>query len=197
VVRDLLSVLVALAEDFPLLAALVDRQAGGQRRLPVGRPGEPSGMLSGRAGVVAPEWPTVAAPEPVPAPATEAGEREPEPRAPTEAERESAVALPTPGGPRERRRPGRYGLTIQFESRPEDTSLGRLVESTVWVNEAHPAYRRAVASKSEGYHIALSVAMALARVAVEPAQVHAFVTAFLGRWGKTLQRGRRRGRRRG
>lgn len=93
------------------------------------------------------------------------------------------------------RRPARYGLNIQFEARPDDPELGRLVESTVWVNEAHPAYRRAGASRSEGYHVALAVAMALAPLAVEPAKEHAFITAFLARWGAALER-RRPGRRR-
>jgi hypothetical protein len=82
-----------------------------------------------------------------------------------------------------------------FERRPDSPNLGRLVESTVLVNEAHPAYRRATASRSEGYHIALSAAMALAPLAVEPAQVHAFVTAFLAHWGERLDApgsGRRR-----
>jgi hypothetical protein len=37
--RDLESVLGRLAEDFPLLGSLVERRAGGQRRLPMGRPG--------------------------------------------------------------------------------------------------------------------------------------------------------------
>jgi hypothetical protein len=91
-------------------------------------------------------------------------------------------------------RPERYGLSIQFERRPEDPELGRLVEATVWVNEAHPAYRRAAASRSEGYHVALAVALALAPLAVEPAKEHAFVTAFLGSWGGALDRRARRGR---
>ncbi len=38
--RDLERVLVDLAEDFPLLASLVERWAGGQKRLPIGRGGE-------------------------------------------------------------------------------------------------------------------------------------------------------------
>jgi len=104
------------------------------------------------------------------------------------------VTLPrADGGPP---RPIRYGLSIQFEDRPDDREVARLVESTVWVNAAHPAYRRAAASRSEGYHIALAAALALARLAVEPAQEHAFVTAFLLRWGQTLDHGaqRRRGR---
>jgi hypothetical protein len=58
------------------------------------------------------------------------------------------------------------------------------VESTVWVNDAHPAYRRAVQSRSEGYHLALAVAMALAPLTVEPPQAHGFVTAFMTRWGE-------------
>jgi hypothetical protein len=36
------------------------------------------------------------------------------------------------------RRAARYGLSIAFDSRPDELELTRLVESTVWVNEAHP-----------------------------------------------------------
>lgn len=81
------------------------------------------------------------------------------------------------------RRPGRLGLSIQFDERPDDPELGRLVESTVWVNVAHPAYRRAAASRAEGYHVALIVALALAPLAVEPASEHGFVSTFLARLG--------------
>src|SRR5258705_12575999 len=92
--------------------------------------------------------------------------------------------------------PRRSGLSIQFVERGDDVELGRLVESTVWVNTAHPAYRRAVASRSEGYHVALTAALALAPLAVEPAAEHAFITAFLGSWGAALDRRSRRPRRR-
>src|SRR6266404_4172666 len=88
------------------------------------------------------------------------------------------------------RRPAHHALSIQFEERPGDPELGRLVESTVWVNAAHPAYRRAAASRSDGYHIALAAALALAPLAVEPAHEHAFVTAFLTRWGDAVGRDR-------
>jgi hypothetical protein len=84
------------------------------------------------------------------------------------------------------RKPAHYGLDIQFEDRSENPELGRLVESTVWVNRSHPAYRRALASRSIGYHIALAAAMALAPLAVESAHEHGFVTAFLSRWGELL-----------
>ena len=82
-----------------------------------------------------------------------------------------------------RRRPARYGLQVQFESRPGDSELGRLVDSTIWINDAHPAFVRATASRSLGYHTALAVALALAPLAVEARDEHAFVTQFLAHWG--------------
>lgn len=47
------------------------------------------------------------------------------------------------------------------------------------------------------YHIGLAAAMALAPLAAEPADQHAFVTAFLTRWGNadvTVKRGSRKRR---
>jgi hypothetical protein len=81
------------------------------------------------------------------------------------------------------------GRPPSFESRPDDPDLARLLESTVWVNDAHPAYARAVASRSEGYHIALAAAMSLAPLAVEPEQTHGFVTAFMSEWGRAGRKG--------
>ena len=81
---------------------------------------------------------------------------------------------------------------MDFEDRPESRELGRLVESTVLVNTAHPAFARAAASRAEGYHAALTVAMALGAVAVEPAGMQSFVTTFLARWGEAVGRDRRR-----
>ena len=95
-----------------------------------------------------------------------------------------------------RRRPARYGLLLQLESRPTDSELGRLVDSTVWINDAHPAYARAAASRSLGYHTALAVALALAPLAVEADQEHNFVTRFLARWGGAQAGSRVTGRRR-
>ncbi len=190
--RDLERVLVDLAEDFPLLGMLVERHAGGQRRLPIGRPGavaDAHALLSqavASGGEAEAAVATAEAPSPAAEPGAEA-QRGPSPETPPAG----------PGWPGERgpRRPARYGLTIQFDSRLGDPELGRLVESTVWINEAHPAYRRAVASRSEGYHVALAVALALAPLAVEPASEHGFVTAFLERWGAALEAGAGSGRR--
>lgn len=64
------------------------------------------------------------------------------------------------------------------------------------INDTHPAYRRAVASRSEGYHIALTVSLALARLAVPAAEEHEFVTAFLTHWGEALDRTPLRSRKR-
>jgi hypothetical protein len=200
--RDLEAVLVDLADQFPLLASLVERRKDGQRQLalqkgrhgtvpatselevvpavPPGPPGEPGAAPAGEG--VPPASTTPPAAEEQPSPATVPGG--------------TVGPAEFPGGhERGERRPGRYGLNVQFESRPGDPELGRLVESTVWVNEAHPAYRRAAASRAEGYHVALAAALALATLAVEPAKEHAFVSAFLASWGDALDR-RRRARRR-
>ncbi len=197
--RDLETVLVDLAEEFPLLASLVERRAGGQKRLPIGQSSATedgqgflaASVMSGTAAVEDVVTPPEAAQDPdeVPQPA-ESTQREANPQA------ESSPGVAVVPGPRGRSRPGHYGLSIRFESHEGDPDLGCLIESTVVVNDAHPAYRRAVASRSEGYHIALAVALALARLAVPPAEEHEFVTAFLARWGEALDGPRRRSHRR-
>ncbi|MBK7975389.1 MAG: ATP-binding protein [Deltaproteobacteria bacterium] len=210
--RDLESVLVELADDFPLLASLVERYRGGQKKLPIGRPdphGEPLPVATHPGELPLPDGspPVTDAPSATDggeAPQLESGDgrsvepsesdqpptEPPEPDHPVEPPSGQGLLPGTPG----RKRPMRYGLAIQFESIPDSDHLGRLVESTVWVNDAHPAYKRAVASRSEGYHLALTVAMALGSLAVEASQVQAFVSAFLARWGESLDKPRPRGR---
>ena len=207
--RDLERVLEDLSDDFPLLRSLVDRRARGQKRLPMpGRGDErvpaplfanvPAAHGTSEAGAQAatggfaksPEAPgRPASPSPPPSPnEPRPAESEPaqnqQPPAPDESHvHASATAsggLHTVAG---RRRPARYGLLVQFESRPGDPEPGRLVDSTIWINDAHAAYRRAVNSRSVGYHTALAVALALAPLAVEPSHEHAFITQFLAQWG--------------
>jgi len=191
--RDLATILGSLADRFPLLASLVERRAGGQRKLPVGRPapeqvgGETSGPLF--ASATPPEPPA----EAETADSSLTGGDATELPAPAAGAPPLSSAGLSQSQARGQPRPARYGLSIQFEARPDDPELARLLESTVWVNEAHPACRRAAASRSEGYHLALAVAMALAPLAVEPAREHAFVTAFLSSWGSALERRKRRG----
>jgi len=193
--RDLERVLEDLSDEFPLLASLVEHRAGGQKKLPIGTTGEDTDLRA--AAVTVPPLEAEERetgngsrePSPEPQDQGETPERKPSPN------REPVVEgalLPGKGGPK---RPARYGLGIQFEDRPGDPELGRLVESTVWINQAHPAYRRALASRSVGYHISLAVGLALAPLAVEPANEHAFVTAFLSRWGEVLEAPKGQGRR--
>jgi hypothetical protein len=240
--RDLERVLEDLADDFPLLRSLVDRRAGGQKRLPM--PGRGDGRVPGPlfANVSiahepatsidgAPRFPTVekkqggemdgdparggarsgdggteppSEPDEPPASNAEPPASDPRSAAP------GAAHVPPDGGSSPngaaavgtletvpgRRRPARYGLIVQFESRPDSLEPGRLVDSTIWINDAHPAYVRAAASRSAGYHIALAVALSLAPLAVEPQEEHDFITQFLAHWGGAhdgIRRGRRRG----
>jgi hypothetical protein len=181
--RDLERVLEDLSDLFPLLGSLVEHRKGGQKRLPLGMPGSYQEM---RAVMVPEATPYVeeAEEELVVQPPTnrQPGEIQSEPREPGEDDSfVSDFLLPDRGS---RRASARFGLGIQFEDREDDQEIGRLVESTVWVNRAHPAYQRAVATRSVGYHIALAVGMALAPLAVEPAKEHAFLSAFLSCWGE-------------
>jgi Histidine kinase-, DNA gyrase B-, and HSP90-like ATPase len=222
--RDLERVLEDLADDFPLLRSLVDRRAGGQKRLPM--PGR------GPERVPGPLFATPSAGhetfgEPLNATGAEPGTAEPRSEATPPSMQPplgSGSAIPSrSGGPppghndvpgveaegdgrrvaaaadtREtvagRRRPARYGLLVQFESRPEDSELGRLVDSTIWINDAHPAFIRAAASRSLGYHTALVVASTLAPLAVEARDELMFILQFLAHWGSSQTTGAARGR---
>ena len=196
--RDLAHLLEDLADDFPLLASLVERRAGGQKRLAFGAPGN-----NGEARSLIAAWVSEAAErsgkyanETASSPDNDSTEspavNDPASDFTTHSD---AIQLP---GKTVGRRPAHYGLDIQFDDRADDANLGRLVESTVWVNRAHPAYCRALASRSIGYHIALAVAMSLAPLAVEPAQESQFLLAFLARWGEAIEKpGSRRGALRG
>jgi len=187
--RDLERVLRELSEGFPLLASLVEHRRGGQKSLPLGPKSGPDGSAGfDPALALSPMNPPEAngadANVPPAAGSSEAPPAErPETPSPESESRMTGGALPSPRG---EKRPMRLGLAVQFEERPGDAELGRLVESTVYINRVHPAYRRAAASRSEGYHIALSVALALAPLAVEASREHAFVNAFLSRWGEAV-----------
>ena len=191
--RDLDRVLGELAADYPLLATLAERRSGGQKRLPLGdarRAG--GGPWGGELPLAAGSDDADAGSEgdqPGSPPATGRADPEDRPEAAPSPGREAVRGdqdVHVPGPPKRKKR-ARLALQVRFESLPGDDRLGRLIESTVWVNDAHPAYRRAVASRAEGYHLAVTVAFALARHAVEPRQAQDFVDAFLARWGEAPQ----------
>lgn len=197
--RDLERVLEDLADDFPLLRSLVDQRRGGQNRLPLpGKgdervPGPLFAAMGGSDKVVAEPVPSTQEAEPDTSPSSEdpvGGDGAPRPpdeddsaQQPPGAETEGEAPLGNVGTVPGRRRPARYGLLVQFESRPNDPELGRLVDSTIWINDAHPAYKRATASRSVGYHTAMAVALSLAPLAVPASEEHGFVVQFLAHWG--------------
>lgn len=197
--RDMESVLADLADEFPLLAMLVKRTPGGRHKLRVGlaRPADadPDTIDLFAVPSITAVSAEAAAPEPAPTEEPEPGSAAEQASPATEAPGAPEVAIPGADG---RRQPTRLGLSIQFESRPEDPELGRLVDTTIWVNDAHPAYRRAAGSRAEGYHVALAVAFALGKVAVDQAREREFVLEFLARWGEARDGAparKRRGRR--
>ena len=185
--RDLERVLEELTGDFPLLSSLVEHQRGGQRRLVIergsGGAGITPGLLDGngaesagvgpdgaRAAVEAQESVTALSP-----PAPQATAPEPPPAADPERSGDSSAGA--------RSRGQRYGLSLQFEARPGDSEMGRLIENTVWINTAHPAYVRAESTRSTGYHVAVAVALAIAPLATGGGDVQKFLTVFLTEWG--------------
>ena len=187
--RDLAQVLEDLAVDFPLLGSLVEQRAGGQKRLPLGvrgSNGDGRAFVNASVTALAESEEKESTETTPPSSETSSGEN-PSVSEPTAefSKADQAIEL---AGRTIARRPAHYGLDIRFEDRADDIELGRLTESTVWVNRAHPAYRRAQASHSIGYHIALAVAMALAPLAVEPAYQQGFITTFLCRWGEALDK---------
>jgi hypothetical protein len=197
--RDLDRVLEELSDDFPLLGSLVERRAGGQKRLPIDGKTRDAARDTETLTIL-----TVPSTDEAPPPNETESDQPPRPPLPTDqdtaATEPPASTIPaSPSamlpGPGRSRAPMRYGLGIQFEDNPDDSELGRLVESTVWINQAHPAYRRALASRSVGYHISLAVALALAPLAVEPDQEHTFITKFLSHWGQALDQPQSRRRR--
>jgi hypothetical protein len=210
--RDIRRVLGDLAGDYPLLATLVERTAGGQRRLPLGESadGGAAGLWSTAQTVSAVTVPgdvgsdaSRTPPPSSPAPRTDGASgdgtgddtgttRQPQDGTSSPADSpgtadESVAGRARLPGPGRTKKPTTLSLQIRFESLPGSLTLARLIESTVWVNDAHPAHRRAVASRAEGYHIALAVAAALAPLAVEPHEAQRFISAFLARWGEAAE----------
>lgn len=147
--RDLRSVLADLSETYPLLSTLVERRAGGQRRLPLGDGGSALGTSPGTSVDVSVENSSADGDEETQASSPESASDDARPEAGDQANGVAGASIPDADG---RKRPARYGLRLRFERRPEDPSLGRLIETTVYVSDAHPACRRATASRSIGYH---------------------------------------------
>ena len=78
------------------------------------------------------------------------------------------------------------GLMIAFEESPDRMELGWLIESTVWINKSHPAYKRAAKGKAEDYHIIISVAWILSEYLEAEKSPLIFINQFLSSWGATI-----------
>ena len=72
---------------------------------------------------------------------------------------------------------------IGFEDSAERAELGWLLENTVWINRAHPAYQKAVAGGHEQYHVVLSVAWVLLGHLDDQHSAQRFIGEFLFGWG--------------
>jgi hypothetical protein len=84
--------------------------------------------------------------------------------------------------PQEGKRVG-PGLMIGFEDSAERAELGWLLENTVWINRAHPAYQKAVAGGHEQYHVVLTVAWVLLGHLDDQHSAQRFIGEFLFGWG--------------
>ncbi|MEO5762876.1 MAG: ATP-binding protein [Vicinamibacteria bacterium] len=201
--RDLAGVLEDLSSAYPALASLVEHRPGfGGRKLKTvelrraeagllfddavaANPGRADGASEETTEAEASAFPAA---DPSDAPSLDATPAT-DPLVPGESE---VFTGQTAQQPAFVRKVGRYGLSLSFESRPDDHSMGRLVENTLTVNVAHPAYQRAERTRAEGYHLALVAAMSLAKLTVETQDYDAFMTDFLRVWGGvTVTRGRR------
>lgn len=80
----------------------------------------------------------------------------------------------------------RPGLMIGFDDNPNREEFGWLLENTIWVNKAHPAFKRSIDSGAENYHIVLSVAWVLSGYLESEKSPQMFINRFLSGWGKVV-----------
>jgi hypothetical protein len=78
------------------------------------------------------------------------------------------------------------GVMIGFEDNSERNDLGWLMESTIWINKGHPAFRKVMDSEAENYHIILSVSWVLAGYLEGEKSSQEFINQFLSIWGAGL-----------
>jgi len=167
--REIEQVVAGLVAEFPELTPLLDAR---RRTIPGAGEGEGDGGEPGSAGMVKEEalGPSDATKE-TEAPVEKVAEGEPKP---------DETGEPKEAG--EKRKPA--GLKIVFDLRPDRAEMGWLSGTTVCVNQAHPAYRRAVEMRSENYHVAVTVAWVLSQYVEDGKPIPDFINRFLAGWGK-------------
>jgi hypothetical protein len=180
--REVEQVLGALLEDYPEFAPLVGRRRARQPGLGLQpEPGAPTlaaltkalqGWTESTPGPD-PDGPTATPTQPALAAA-----------AVLEANEDGAVTAALRAG----RRVG-PGLVLAFEDAAERGALGRMVGNTLWINRAHPAYRKAAGTGCENYHIVLSVVWVLLGHLDDRHSAQQFISEFLSGWGRRASTG--------
>jgi hypothetical protein len=73
-------------------------------------------------------------------------------------------------------------LMIGFDNNPDNNDLGWLTENTIWINKAHPAYKKVMDTEAEKYHIVLSVSWVLSNYLESIKSPQMFINRFLSSW---------------
>lgn len=79
-----------------------------------------------------------------------------------------------------RRRPG---LMIGYDHQPDRSEMGWLQDSTVWINTAHPAYRRIQESVTKDFYAVMIVAWVLSGYLEDEKSPLQFINRFMSVWG--------------
>ncbi len=158
--KEIEQVVAGLVGDFPELRPLLDTR---RRAIPGGGEGKEA-----RPGT----------------PPAEPVEKDVAEKPSAAAEPEKPVDAVEPGEEGEESQKKPAGLRITFDLRPDRPEMGWLSGTTVCVNQAHPAYRRAAQSRSESYHIAVTVAWVLSQYVEREKSLSEFLNRFLEGWGR-------------
>jgi hypothetical protein len=78
-------------------------------------------------------------------------------------------------------------IALQEFTQEDRPALGRIIEDTVVVNTAHPAWKKAIQDRLEEYHIVLTVACLLSEMIEQEHTPVEFINTFLASWGNSLQ----------
>jgi hypothetical protein len=82
------------------------------------------------------------------------------------------------------------GLRLGFDDARERDDLGWLLENTIWINRAHPAFRKAASTGNESYHVVLSVVWVLLGHLDDRHSAQEFIGQFLSGWGRRAEASR-------
>lgn len=81
---------------------------------------------------------------------------------------------------------GTRRLSIAFDHQERrERELGWLTENTIWINTAHPAFRRAHKEGTEKYHIVFTVGWVLSQHLSSDKSPSEFLARFMEGWGTT------------